>query len=246
VITKQEQAEEKDATMSSEETTHTETGHHEDPMEPIEVRVLGALIEKELTTPEYYPLSLNALVAACNQKSNREPVMSLDQTAVDVALSCLRQRGMVVKVSADDARVSKYRQTWTAREDLTRAETAVISTLMLRGPQTLGELRGRSSRIHDFKDLGQVERILESLEQRETPLVMRLPRQAGYKESRYAQLLGGRVRAEDLDGEDSDAPPTTSALSEQVQRLETEIYGLRTEINELKQAFRELKEQLGS
>lgn len=163
-----------------------------EPLESLEIRVLGALIEKEVTTPDHYPLSLNALIAACNQKSNREPIMELDAPAVEAALGLLRRQRYVLQIHGSDMRVPKYRQTWTQALDLSRSETALMCLLMLRGPQTLGELRSRSGRLYNFKDLADVELTLNGLLERETgPLVALLPRQTGFKERRYAHTLSG-------------------------------------------------------
>src|ERR1700730_14343462 len=159
----------------------------------VECRVLGSLLEKEITTPEYYPLSLNALINACNQKSNREPVMNLDESAVRQALHSLDGQSLVRSVSAADSRVTKYEHRLQEAFNFYRHEIAILSVLLLRGPQTPGELRGRTERLHHFDDLGAVQSSLQHLMRREPPLAKVLPRQPGTKEARYAHLLSGDV-----------------------------------------------------
>jgi uncharacterized protein YceH (UPF0502 family) len=151
-----------------------------------EVRVLGALIEKEITTPEYYPLSLNALVAACNQSSNRHPVVHYDEGEVGAAADTLREKGLVHLVDRGESRVSKYRHVLYEAMNMSRQAIAVMCVLMLRGPQTVGEIRTRSNRLYDFISLEDVETTLNSLMSGESPLIVRLPRQTGQKEVRYA------------------------------------------------------------
>jgi uncharacterized protein YceH (UPF0502 family) len=158
-----------------------------------EVRVLGALIEKDITTPEYYPLSLNALLNACNQKSNRDPVMQLDEDAVRDALEGLQQQRMAGPARGADSRVTKYEQRLQEVFNFTRPEIAVLCVLLLRGPQTPGELRGRTERLHHFEALDDVQSALQKLMQRDPPLAKVLPRQPGTKESRYAHLFAGDV-----------------------------------------------------
>src|SRR5271167_2222684 len=158
-----------------------------------EVRVLGSLIEKDITTPEYYPLSLNALVNASNQKSNRDPVMRLDEDTVRDALDGLQQQRMAGPARGADSRVTKYEQRLQEVFNFTRAETAILCVLLLRGPQTPGELRGRAERMHRFETLEDVQSALQKLMQREPPLAKVLPRQPGAKESRYAHLFAGEA-----------------------------------------------------
>lgn len=203
----------------------------------VETRVLGALIEKELTTPEYYPLSLNALVNACNQKSNRYPVMNLDENAVSQAIRSLDKEGLAGPADAMDNRVTKFGHRLQEAFNFDRREIAVLCELLLRGPQTPGDLRGRAERMHHFDDLGQVQSTLQHLGQREPPVIKVLPRQAGTKEARYTHLFAG------------DAQPQTPAVapeaeimhgndgSERVARLEKEVTALRKEIADLKQEF---------
>jgi uncharacterized protein YceH (UPF0502 family) len=210
----------------------------------IEQRVLGALIEKELTTPEYYPLSLNALTNACNQKSNRDPVMGLDEADVVRALDGLRFKQFAL-VSAEGGRVAKYRHALMEKLRLEPAELAVLAELLLRGPQTVGELRTRGERMHHFPDLAAVEEVLAELMERTPPLVARLPRQPGRKENRYAQLFGGEP---DLSTEEA-APPAEAARlrvqaeNEKLEGLEAEVAALRAEVDELRRLVEEFRAQ---
>src|SRR5580658_4399281 len=158
-----------------------------------EARVLGALVEKEVTTPEYYPLSLNALINACNQRSNREPVMDLDEEAVRQALHGLEDDHLAGRARGAEGRVTKYEHWLGEAFNFTRAENALICVLLLRGPQTPGELRGRTDRLHRFDEIGDVLAGLQKLGERDPTLVAMLPRQPGTKESRYAHLLSGPV-----------------------------------------------------
>ena len=159
-----------------------------------EVRVLGALIEKEITTPDYYPLSLNALMTACNQSSNRHPVVHFDEDMVARAADSLREKKLIHLVDRSESRVSKYRHVLYEAMNLSRPAIAVMCVLMLRGPQTVGEIRTRSNRLYDFSSLEEVETTLTSLMSAAPPLVVRMPRQTGLKEVRYAHLLSGEVR----------------------------------------------------
>jgi uncharacterized protein len=160
-----------------------------------QARVLGALVEKEITTPEYYPLSLNALINACNQRSSREPVMDLDEEEVRLALRRLEDQGLAGRARGADGRVTKYEHWLGEAFNFTRAETALICVLLLRGPQTPGELRSRTDRLHRFDEIGEVLAGLQKLMEREPVLVAVLPRQPGTKESRYAHLLSGPVES---------------------------------------------------
>jgi hypothetical protein len=164
-------------------------------LSPAQARVLGALVEKEVTTPDYYPLSLNALINACNQLSNREPVMRLDEEEVRLALRRLEEQGLAGRARGADGRVTKYEHWLGEAFNFTRAETALICVLLLRGPQTPGELRGRTDRLHRFDEIGEVLAGLQKLSEREPSLVAMLPRQPGTKESRYAHLLSGPVES---------------------------------------------------
>ncbi len=207
----------------------------------VEIRVLGSLIEKDITTPDYYPLSLNALVNACNQKSNRDPVMSLDEDTVRDGLRALNEKGLAGPVSSADSRVPKYEHRLQEVFNLPRAETAVLCVLLLRGPQTPGELRGRTERMHRFEELSDVHSTLQRLIQREPPLVQMLPRQPGTKETRYMHLLSGEMEmAEPPAGEPA---TTTSADDERIARLESEIGSLKAEIAALKKELQEFRKQ---
>jgi hypothetical protein len=210
-----------------------------------EVRVLGSLIEKELATPEYYPLTLNALVNACNQKSNRDPVVSFDETVVQQALDGLRKKGLAWLITSADYRVPKYRHSFANFFNLTPPDVAVLCELMLRGPQTVGELRAHAERLYRFEDLAEIETTLQGLMTREDqPLVARLPRQPGRKEFRYAHLLAGEPP-----GEPEEITPRLDhsvkarADSERISRLEEELQILRREFEELKQRFNDFKKQ---
>jgi uncharacterized protein YceH (UPF0502 family) len=209
-----------------------------DPLDPVEVRVLGALLEKEATTPEYYPLSLNALVNACNQKSNRDPVVDYDEDTVSDALHRLREKKFALMVTGS-GRVNKYAQRISETLNFGRRELAILCTLLLRGPQTLGEIKDRSERMYSFVDLEETVRVLDKLA--EWPggaLAKKLDRQAGQKEARYAHLLSG---------EPNIAPPDDGAAvlrTTRVAELEQEIQQLRTEFDELKRRFDELEAQL--
>ncbi len=206
----------------------------------VDARVLGALIEKEITTPDYYPLSINSLVYACNQKNNRDPVMSLDENAVRDALRALGDQRLAGPVSSADGRVPKYEHRAHEALQLTRREIAILCVLLLRGPQTPGELRSRGERLFAFEDLADVQATLQRLMQREPPLVAVLPRQPGTKEARYAHLLSGEVQVAQLS---APAMNASSGDNGRVADLEGEIAGLRNEIEELKRQFAEFKKQ---
>jgi uncharacterized protein len=203
-----------------------------------DVRILGSLIEKEMTTPEYYPLSLNALTNACNQKSNRDPVVSLDEASVTLGLDNLLAKGLARKTIVSGSRVTKYVHAFLDRFDLSRQEMAVLCELMVRGPQTAGELRARAERMAAFADLEQVGRTLQGLIEHDPPLAAPLPKQAGKKEIRYMHLLSGGVdTAPDVQA------PSAPPAEERIGRLEDEIARLRGELEELKRAFTEFKSQ---
>lgn len=209
----------------------------------VECRLLGALVEKEVTTPEYYPLSLNALVNACNQKSNRDPVMNLDEATVRGALNSLERQSLVRSVSPADSRVTKYEHRLQEAFNFYRHETAILCLLLLRGPQTPGELRSRSDRMHPFDDLVAVQSSLQHLMKREPPLVKPLSRQPGTKETRYAHLLSGDVVQ-------TEPEPRLHAISEEhsldgdrVKNLEEEVAALKSEIADLKQQFAQFRKQ---
>jgi uncharacterized protein len=209
-----------------------------------ELRVLGALVEKEVTTPEYYPLSLNALVNACNQKSNREPVMSLDEDAVRKALRSLTDQYMARSASGD-SRVVKYEHRLNELYNFHRHEIAVICVLMLRGPQTPGELRTRCERLYEFADLDAVHAALNLLMRREPPLVKVLPRQPGTKESRYMHLLAGEVATNA--GQESSEQRVEEAASvgqaERIAQLEAELSELSRQLATLREQFAAFQKQ---
>jgi len=216
----------------------------------VECRVLGSLIEKETTTPEYYPLSLNALVNACNQKSNRDPLMNLDEAAVRQGLHSLDAQSLVRSVSASDSRVTKYEHRLQEAFNFYRHETAILCVLLLRGRQTPGELRTRAERMHPFDDLSAVQSSLQHLMKREPPLVKVLPRQPGTKESRYAHLLSGDVEVFESKPEIATSTTTTSADGERIALLEKEVAALRNnagdfqkELTNLRQQFSQFKKQ---
>jgi uncharacterized protein len=209
-----------------------------------EVRVLGSLIEKDITTPEYYPLSLNALMNACNQKSNRDPVMQLDEDAVRDALDGLQQQRMAGPARGADSRVTKYEQRLQEVFNFTRAEIAVLCVLLLRGPQTPGELRGRAERLHRFEALDDVQSALQKLMQREPPLAKVLPRQPGTKESRYAHLLSGDVVIEAESPTQVGAPADRNpADAERIARLEEEVVELWHQLGEVKDQLERFRKQ---
>jgi len=208
-----------------------------------EARVLGALVEKDVTTPEYYPLSLNALVNACNQKSNRDPVMQLDEDAVRDALSVLQEHRLAGPAGGADSRVTKYEHRTQEVFNFTRAEIAVLCVLLLRGPQTPGELRGRTERMHRFETLDDVQSALHKLIERLPPLAKMLPRQPGTKESRYAHLLGGDVVASEAPELATPAAAHHSADTDRLARLEEEISALRREVAELNDQLQRFRKQ---
>jgi len=208
-----------------------------------EVRVLGSLIEKDITTPEYYPLSLNALVNACNQKSNRDPVMQLDEDAVRDALDGLQEQRLAGPARAADSRVTKYEQRLQEVFNFTRPEIAVLCVLLLRGPQTPGELRGRAERMHHFEALEDVQSALQKLMQREPPLAKLLPRQPGTKESRYAHLLAGDVLEAETPVSAAAAADRNPAHAERIARLEEEVAELRRELGEVKDQLERFRKQ---
>jgi hypothetical protein len=211
----------------------------------VEARVLGCLVEKEITTPEYYPLSLNALLHACNQKSNRDPLMTLDEDAVRRALRTLGEQ-LLVRSAGGDSRVPKYEHRLADTFNFTRPETAILCELLLRGPQTPGELRSRAERMHPFDDLSVVHSTLKHLMERDPPLVTLLPRQPGTKEARYAHLLSGNVEPPEphpVVGRREPAPSNVSADDERIARLESEVAGLENEISDLKRQFADFRKQ---
>jgi uncharacterized protein YceH (UPF0502 family) len=210
-------------------------------LSPAEARVLGALIEKEVSTPDYYPLSLNALVNACNQRSNREPVMDLDEEAVRQALHGLEDLRLAGRARGADGRVTKYEHWLGEAFNFSRAEMALVCVLLLRGPQTPGELRGRTERLHRFDEIGEVLAGLQKLMEREPALVAVLPRQPGTKESRYAHLFSGGVESLPAEpvapvfvrrdpGNDG---PVDAGQEERIAQLEATVAELRREVSDL-------------
>ena len=209
----------------------------------IEARVLGSLVEKQLTTPEYYPLTLNALINACNQKSNRDPMVNYDETTVNQCLETLRDRNLVYVFYGSTSRVPKYKHMLPTVYELDPAETAVIDVMLLRGPQTLGELRTRTERLHGFAGLGEIQETLDGLARRDDPLVVRLPVQPGQKEARFAHLLSGEIDIEALAVAQATRSTRSSVDAERVEKLEEEVSSLRAEVEELKVTFEEFKKQ---
>jgi uncharacterized protein YceH (UPF0502 family) len=201
-------------------------------LDAAEARVLGALMEKEIATPEYYPLSLNALVNACNQKSNREPVVNYDDETAETALEALRTKGLAMRITGRDSRVPKHEQRFTERFNLGRREAAILCVLLLRGPQTVGELRGRTDRLYTFDDLEGVEATLNKLA--EMGFVKLLPRQVGYKEPRWAQLMTG-----DIDVDQSAPAPVERGPSDRdrIAALEQGLAELRAQFDEFRRRF---------
>ncbi len=212
----------------------------------VETRVLGSLIEKDITTPDYYPLSLNALVNACNQKNNRDPVMSLQEDAVRDALNSLQDKRLAGPTSTADSRVAKYEHRVQEVFNFTRGETALLCVLLLRGPQTPGELRGRSERMHRFEDLTEVQSSLQRLMQREPPLARVLARQPGTKESRYMHLLAGDIEDASASAARAPSPATAgrdNSVAERIAQLENQISTLQNELAGLHEQFAVFRKQ---
>jgi len=210
-----------------------------------EVRILGCLIEKQTTTPDYYPLTLNALTNACNQKSNRNPVVLYEDTTVVRALDSLREKGVAEKILKADSRVPKYQHAFPEKFHLSDDYVAVLCVLMLRGPQTVGEIRNRAGRMYQFDDLTEVEEILNNLMKKEPPMVVKLPRQMGRKESRFMHLLSGDPDIEKYEHIPSEEPAAVQVRTEneQIAKLEDELAILRSEFDALKKEFSDLKSQ---
>lgn len=219
-------------------------------LDPAAVRVLGSLIEKEITTPDNYPLTLNALVAACNQTSNRDPVMALDEPGVADTLAELARRGLAREVHRSDSRAKRYRQTLSEALSLHPAETAVLCALMLRGPQTPGEIRTRTGRLFEFRDVPHVEVTLQSLATLADPLVVQLPRRPGQKEVRHTHLLSGEPEVEAEPPAAAGAVPEARAeraprRTEEIDVLEAEVQALRAEVAQLRDQLEEVRRELG-
>lgn len=210
----------------------------ETPLNPVEQRVLGCLVEKQLSTPDYYPLTLNALVNACNQSSNRDPVLTLDEATVMEALESLRDRQVVWFVDTAGSRVQKYEHRVAEVLGLSVQETAILAELLLRGAQTPGELRNRGTRMYAFQDLQEVDAALGLMMEGERPLVARLPKAPGTKESRYAQLLGGQ----EIPASAGAAPLIERPASSRAA-LEAEVAALREELAQLRQDFEAFRRQ---
>jgi len=210
-------------------------------LNPLEVRVLGSLTEKDITTPDYYPLSLNALVNACNQKNNRDPVMSVDEDAVRQALGSLQEKRLAGPAGGADSRVTKYEHRLQEVFNFDRREIAIICVLLLRGAQTPGELRGRGERMYSFEALEDVESTLDRLMDREPPLVTVLARQPGTKESRYMHLFSGEPSAATVRPLTRTAPEESE--TSRISALENELSALRSQISELRREFETFKQQ---
>ena len=210
----------------------------------IEVRVLGSLIEKQITTPEYYPLTLNALTLACNQKNNRNPITAFTESEVGQGLESLREKNLAYVFFGSTSRVPKYKHV-AENLHLSAPELAVICVLMLSGEQTIGEIRTRASRLHDFAGLEEVEQALHSLSTKDSePLVIKLPRQSGQKEARFAHLLAGEVSVERVISEPvSNKPARRSSDSDKVEKLEQRVEALAAEIASLQRQFEDFKKQ---
>jgi uncharacterized protein YceH (UPF0502 family) len=208
-------------------------------LDSAELRVLGALMEKETTTPEYYPLSLNALVNACNQKSNREPVVSYDEDTVIDALDRLREKRLSLTITGN-GRVHKYGQRISETLNLGRRESAVLCVLFLRGPQTLNEIHTRTERQYRFADLAETEMVLEKLAQGDEPMVRKLPKLTGQKEQRYMHLFAGEPDLEAM----VESSAAAGAAPNRVEKLESDLAALRGEFDELKRRFEQLEGQL--
>jgi uncharacterized protein YceH (UPF0502 family) len=213
-------------------------------LSPEEVRVLGSLIEKQITTPEYYPLSLNALTNACNQKSNRDPVVSYDEETVLLATDGLRAKKLGWVIKKADSRVLKYGHIFSEAFHLTPAEVAVVCALMLRGPLTAGEIRACTGRLYGFRDLEEVEAAIQGLMTNEQgPVLARLPRQIGRKESRYAHLLSGEVEIQESDASAAEPATAPSPAGSRISALEEEVAALRQQVADIKQELAEFKRQ---
>lgn len=220
------------------------------PLSPTEIRVLGSLVEKAVTTPDYYPLTLNSLTLACNQQSNRDPVVAYDETTVVRALDGLREKRLASVFTGAESRVAKYKHSLTDAILLTPAEVGLLCVLLLRGPQTLAELRTRTERYQPFESLTEVEEALTALATRTPqPLVVKLPRLPGTKEPRYTHLLGGPVDVAALASPERSSPPLEPATAavraedDRQAKLAAEVAALRAELAELRQQFADFRKQ---
>jgi uncharacterized protein YceH (UPF0502 family) len=214
-----------------------------DPLTDIEIRVLGSLIEKDITTPDYYPLSLNALVNACNQKNNRDPVMTLDGDSVSDALATLQEKRLAGPASGADSRVTKYEHRLQEVFNFDRREIAILCVLLLRGPQTPGELRSRTERMYRFEALDDIVSTLDRLSQRQPPLAAVLPRQPGTKESRYMQLFSGDNVARAPSPADSARTSSRSSDDDRLDHLENEVLELKRELANMQQQLDSFRKQ---
>ena len=210
----------------------------------VEARVLGSHVEKQVTTPEYYPLTLNALTLACNQKNNRNPVTAYDDNTVMQALESLREKNLAYVFYGSNSRVPKYKHVMPEVMHLNESELALMCVLLLRGAQTLGELRDRAARLHEFASLEEVDQTLNALSIKEPdPLVTRLPRQPGQKEARFAHLLCGEVNVEAVMEVESPRRSSRAGESERVAALEQQVESLRADVSSLQKQFEEFKKQ---
>ncbi|MCC6344646.1 MAG: YceH family protein [Bryobacterales bacterium] len=210
------------------------------PLSAAELRVLGCLIEKSFFTPDIYPLTLNSLVTACNQKTSREPVVSYDDLTVDAVLATLQRRGLTAKITGADHRVPKFKELLMEKSGLKVSEIGVLCVMMLRGPQTVNELKDRANRIHAFASQAEVEETLDRLIGREPqPLAVRLPRAPGQKEARYMHLLAGPVEVE----ETAIAPAPAPAREDRLGRLEAEVVGLKEQLRRIEEEWKEFRKQ---
>lgn len=212
-----------------------------DPLTQTEARVVGSLVEKQLTTPEYYPLTLNALTAACNQKSNRDPVMSLGETEIMTAIDSLRDKNLVYLFYGSSSRTVKYKHMLPGVYDLNEAGVAIVAVLLLRGPQTIGEIRERTGRLHEFGGLNEVQETLDELTRRDEPIVIKLDRQPGQKEARYAHLLSGEVAQEQIVA--AARVTASDGSNDRIEKLESEVESLRSELAEFRQTFDDFRKQ---
>lgn len=213
-------------------------------LSPTEARVLGSLTEKQLTIPEYYPLTLNALTAACNQKSNRDPVVSFDDATITGAVDTLRDKNLVYLFYGSNSRTVKYKHMLPSVYELEPAGVAIIAVLLLRGPQTLGELRERTGRLYEFSGIGEVQETLDALTRRDDPLILKLERQAGQKEARYAHLLCGEIEQQVIRASvrEGSAMPI-NGKDDRIASLEAEVETLRSEFASLRETFEEFRKQ---
>ncbi len=211
----------------------------------IEARVIGALIEKERTTPDYYPMTLNSLTNACNQKSNRNPVVSFDETTIVRSLDSLQEKGLSEKLYKADSRVPKYKHLFDSKLKLSPREVAILCELILRGPQTLGELRGRCERMYKFDGLQEVEEVVTGFINLEQPMVVKLPRQAGRKERRYMHLLSGEPEIQDNGPSVAEETATVVVRGEnaRIEQLEEQLSTLRLEFDTFMEEYKRFKSQ---